>query len=766
MSEAESKLKNEIQRIYVGGISPPMLTVEMVQSRLIKTLSETIDIVSFDSSKSKTNLWGEDTQRFFFMTAKLKDTENGNQHKSALDAVAKLFNNVKWKGCTLKVEKARLHILDRLKLEREQLEYDRVTTSINTNESSIQAMNHQNDEHTELIQTKKLKRHLRIRRRFGEEAYVVDTKPIEAKNQKELHLSLKKQREKLSKHIDLLLLSKKKKKDEWAKESLKQESNVSLQSKVFLNRAVHIHFDEDNIGHSSVAHNILNEEFEHHPTVSDHDSDSTGSVSSSSDSDDIDERNEENERGYAWSDEDSSEDSKSKMDRKRNDLHPRILNDDESISSEESNQSKDIHESDDGYVWSDSEDESSDDGKNNNGMKEYDYNTTKHDDLDEFAAFFNEDIEDSSPFDSTSFNEENLLNQEATVDLGKDVKSNLNIMSQLFPDMATKVPISFTNEGEKKQPQNLVGLDSFGIIQRYDPFADSTTNHEHDSEQINSILIKDPPIKFENDLQEFQGDVGSDDTSSSSDSGGSNSNDVNKNDDENDENQSNQMDSTDNSTDNSTVDSRDRLGSDLQRRNDASQKDPMTKPANMAQIYEQKKLENIFQQDKTSGGTTTFSMSSLFQTELENKNTSAITQPSNGGFSFSFQPNKDDNRHITDSDSAAPNIVKESAELDSEVSASLVESSVDPDQSLEPVIKLKKRRGISFSKQELDQYFNDFFNLNEGIDTVAEHLQNTKSPSYLKSQDKWQEQRKSLTSDWKRKHKFAVAQRKKKFRYR
>lgn len=760
MPVEESKIENEVQRIYVGGMAPPSLTVEMVQSRLIKTLSETIDIISFDASKPKTNLWGEDTQRFFFMTAKLKNTESGSQHMSALDAVAKLYNNVKWKGCTLKVEKARLHILDRLKEEREQLKYEREHCLIHRNEPNLQVLN-ENDENTESTQIKKLKRHLRIRRRFGEEAYVVDTKPIEAKDQKELHLSLKKQREKFSKHMDLLLLSKKRKKDDWARESLKQETNVALQSKVFLNRGVHIHFGESNMDQNYMTHTMLNKEVDLQPTVSDHNSDSTGSVSSSTDSDsnvDIDETKEEKDSGYAWSDEDSSEESASKIDRNRNDPHPSISNDEESISSEESNQSEDSRESDKGYIWSDSENENSDNEKNDAAMKQYDYSMTKHDDLDEFAAFFNDDVDDSSPITNTTYNEEIHMNQEEKIDLSEDVKSNLSVIAKLFPDLVTKTPVSFTSEGEKRQPQNSMGLDSFGIIQRYDPLADSASNHENVSEQVKSDLMKESYDNSGNELEEFQDDEKKEDNSSSSESSGSEesiSNDGDENDDE-------QFSKQKNSTDDAIA----RSASELPHKShDESQKDSKPKPVPMGQIYEQKKLENIFQQDRTSGGTTAFTMSSLFQTELQNNSASSIPQDGKTGFSFSFEPIKDNDHNDAISENASSSIVEETPVIDTNVPISLVESSVDPGNSA-PKINLKKRRGMSFSEHEIDAYVHDFFNLNDGVELVAEHLQNMKSSSYLKSQDEWQEKRKSLTSDWKRKHKFAVAQRKKKFRYR
>jgi hypothetical protein len=763
MAKDESKEDNEIQRIYVGGIAPPLLTVEMVQSRLIKTLSEAIDIISFDASKSKTNLWGEDTQTFFFMTAKLKNIENGRRYDSALDAVAKLYNNVKWKNCTLKVEKARLHILDRLKLEREQLQHERDKNLINTNESSIQILdgNHDNSDATH---TKKLKRHLRIRRRFGEEAYVVDTKPIEANNQKELHLSLKKHREKLTKHIDLLHLSKKKKKDQWAKDSLKQESNVSLQSKVFLNRAVHIHFDESNIDHNYMTHKLFDEKVERQPTVSDNNSDSTGSVSSRSDSDDdIDETKEEEGKIYAWSDEDSSEDSVRSTDNNEKDLYPSIPNDEESISSEESNPSEDTRGSDKGYMWSDSDDESSGEEKMNNTTKEYDYNKTKHDDLDEFAAFFNDEADDSSPHDNTSHYDDSEMAKEAAIDLGDDVKSNLVIVAKLFPEIATKVPISFTSEGEKRQSQNTVGLDSFGIIQRYDPFSESIANHDHDTEQDNSDLKYEP-----NQAKVLQDDDEKDHSSPSESSVSEESGSDDDDDDGDDDNDNDDRDVKDSKgNDIMTVnDSMPCLPTEQHQKGDEPQKDSGTKPVMMEHIYEQKKLENIFQQDRTSVGTTAFSMSSLFQTEIGNHGASALSQGANGGFSFSFEPGQDDSQNANSSDIVEPNVIQETAVKDVELPASLIEVSADQLDSTAPVLNLKKRRGMTFSEQELDAYVNDFFQFNEGIDLVTEHLQNMKSSMYLKSQDEWHEQRKSLTSDWKRKHKFAVAQRKKKFRYR
>jgi len=253
-----------MERIYVGGIEPPRLTVQTVMSRINSALNDDFEIIR-DDGKSITPKH-EDNDSFFFLTARSKsdrqdvsnisDGENESENAlcrekmTAFDILKKKFHNVKWRGCTLRVEMARLHFLERLEIERKE----RLTKEENLNKNLI----HSDVEETPLIKSQiKIPRQLKIRKKHGEEAYAVDTKPlvVEDGNWKELRQVFQKQRLKRAKHFQASVAFRRlgKKKMEagidstWSKGEALWGKNVedikSMNSKVFLNRAVHLRFD-------------------------------------------------------------------------------------------------------------------------------------------------------------------------------------------------------------------------------------------------------------------------------------------------------------------------------------------------------------------------------------------------------------------------------------------------------------------------------------------------------------------------------------------
>ena len=91
------------ERIYIGGLDPPRLTALEVASHL--------DSIAGVQIRSKYLV--SDDKTFFFINAV---TEEG----SALEKIAKQYNNVTWKQCKLVVQAARPHLLERLALEQLQ----------------------------------------------------------------------------------------------------------------------------------------------------------------------------------------------------------------------------------------------------------------------------------------------------------------------------------------------------------------------------------------------------------------------------------------------------------------------------------------------------------------------------------------------------------------------------------------------------------------------------------------------------------------------
>lgn len=152
---------NEIQaeRIYIGGLDPDQLSVAQVLERL-KEIKD-VCIVSAEDCSQKTNHPGT----FFFVSAKSLDTS-----KSALQILVSRYNNVKWRGCRIKVESSKPHILERYAAERaerqKKLETPQVVILIN-----------QDPVPEPEPKPCKLPRELRIRKKPGDEVTPVDTKP-------------------------------------------------------------------------------------------------------------------------------------------------------------------------------------------------------------------------------------------------------------------------------------------------------------------------------------------------------------------------------------------------------------------------------------------------------------------------------------------------------------------------------------------------------------------------------------------------------------
>eukprot|EP00522_Entomoneis_paludosa_P016673 CAMPEP_0172455524 /NCGR_PEP_ID=MMETSP1065-20121228/12108_1 /TAXON_ID=265537 /ORGANISM="Amphiprora paludosa, Strain CCMP125" /LENGTH=832 /DNA_ID=CAMNT_0013207987 /DNA_START=64 /DNA_END=2562 /DNA_ORIENTATION=+ len=110
-------IQEETERIYVGGMDPRLLSVKDVYHRLEGELKSSsgweLDQVHmgscyFQVNARKQKSRGEDTG----------SESEASPSNSALEQARSLFHNVKWKGCKLRVEKAQPHFLERLAQEQ------------------------------------------------------------------------------------------------------------------------------------------------------------------------------------------------------------------------------------------------------------------------------------------------------------------------------------------------------------------------------------------------------------------------------------------------------------------------------------------------------------------------------------------------------------------------------------------------------------------------------------------------------------------------
>ncbi|GAX18923.1 hypothetical protein FisN_8Hh141 [Fistulifera solaris] len=237
----------EVERIYVGGVDPPRLTVEEVMHRMAADVKDKVELQDMCLSSIYCH----------FNAISLQPGV------SALETIRKLYNNVKWKGCKLKVEAAKPHYLDRLAKERaERLAFTA-------------------EEETELPEPVPIPRHLKIRRGYGEESWKVDTKPCEVSDWS----TFRKMRTRL--------IGKQAK--------TREKKNKTVNSSAW-NRAVLLRFKETDDSFSRpLSHpaSLDVSESDEENEVSDTDSSSTSSNSSSKENN---VRESKSNGGYVWSD--------------------------------------------------------------------------------------------------------------------------------------------------------------------------------------------------------------------------------------------------------------------------------------------------------------------------------------------------------------------------------------------------------------------------------------------------------------------------------
>ena len=723
---------NEAQRIYVGGLDPSRgLTVELVASRLRAVKDVEITSINDVAIKHrgdancpssepiynpKHRVIDEDgdlvdTRKFFYIEAR----STGASSTSALDLLAKQYHNTKWKGCSLRVEEAKPHFLKRLEQEREEREAKAaavaaaVSAEIKEAEAEAQAKEEDGSVDEELEGANKEiknKRRLRIRQRFGAEAFLVDTHPrqLQLGNGSEegwndfafLRKKMINKRESQRKN---LIERRKQERRSWAggkgNLTVPQESN-DLRSLIFLNRGIHIRFD------SVEATDLVSDD---NSDVSKGDtedvtaSDESSSVlsSSSSDSDESSISGDDQQKAYMWSDDEDEDDS--------------IANahDDKNTSTE----SGEVEVRNEG---ADTDDESIDKRlskptRTNNLRAGAEY--TKAVVADEFAFGADDFDFDPSNDDTESVHADNLAFDESMdIGLEDDISSNINILSKLFPgDHFDSKPLANANDGgtsngsgDAKEKQKFAAGQ---IMQRYDPTKDTDKRFEKVETKI---------IQPEKEIEE----------------------------DKPDEEQSEEPSPAEDASVSS--ESSESLSAEEEEEKTAA-KTSETPPTNAVMeeskedVYEQDELENVFKQSRqetitsAAGG---FSFGFQVPTEATSEKNNQSTSTFSFGFNVSDEP-KVDEEPTTD----VPPVTLE-------------EAVVAVEEKKATATKQVKRVGLTFPEKDLDDYEDLFFSLNEGphmlkdLDAMKQDEEN---------QNLWQKEREQLTSDWKRKQKSAQSRR-------
>ena len=704
------------ERIYIGGLNPPRLSGRDILRRL-----KSIDTVEINSSSiakedddaSENDYFESGGKPYLHITATSKD-----ESISALSIIQKQYHNVKWKGCKLVVELAKPHFLDRLQQERIDREKRKAE------EAAMKTIPKELETSTTLEEFSRIPRRLRVRKKHGDTAVHIDTKPWTVETWSRFHKARTKLKQREEKHNANLM----------AKSSRDEHFSPSGP---LMHRAVHIRFATEDSSSTIANH-------DRYPSEKDDDvggvissDDSSSSSSSLSDSDSDSESSNESAAGkgaqpsknqtpekYEWSSDDDSDSDDSETPKA-------TVNFDSKDNPDEGEAKKEI------YHWSTDDDSSSDEDGDHT---KFSFPSREKQQLklvsanQEFAAGFgdtpfDEDEGKDSGDDENSYDYERGATENFESDLVGDVSSNLNILSSIFPDMAKTKPMNPDSEdkstnddegtsamsGTKKHNSNL------GFMPRFDPSAKSSEQYIVEDEQ-----------------PEEEPDLPSEDKS------------------DEDEMSEEESDSDD----------------EKEEENDTKKKLP-----NVSTVYEQDKLENVFksardawtadQNPATASGNAendskpsekTSSFSFGFNLD-DNKSEDAKKQETNesssanNAFSFGFnlpEPETQEKSTVPAGNDDATTEHKDSTDTQTGALASSTNDSDDESQAEDDV---PRHRGLTLPDEDLRKYVDNFFGCNDG----ARIMQNPQDfMNDEKERAEWNSERQTLTLDWKRKRKYAV----------
>ena len=759
-NDEENKEKERRERIYVGGLDPSRgLTVELVAARLLAV--EDVEILSInDVATSNGNHFQTfkrtgDTRNFFFLDA--RTTAAGSSELSALDILAKLYHKVKWKGCQIRVERAQPPFLTRLENER-RLRVNRLV-SVGVLDATTSRSSPTNEEERERGVEQKvvnIRRSLRIRKRFGEEAFHVDTRPrsLEMSHHDRkgwdmfasLHTRMDNKRQTQTRK---LFERRKAERKLWASgkgSKRNSEEGDNLNSLSFLNRSIHIRFGDQDYCRDNASEKELQ------PKAADSEQSGTSSSTSSG-------TDEASEGTYVWSDDDSA-----------NGID----------SGEESDEQQKLFDKGDDYTKHNESEirptiASGKGGKDIIDGLEY----TKGITMDEFSGGLESpreiDLVQTNLKDGdvlTTTGSESPLSDHCLED---DIRSNIDVLSALFPEehfekkpLAAPITDGIDDNGTKDSASTgIPNSTSFGagiIMQRYDPTKESDKGFEVPYTDGKTKTLQGKELIGRDKNEKLSVASGSSDEGSSS-SGKVQSNSEAKPSDETggdesktisngggtiietkyfhdqaklkdtvkqagmqDEVPRNQLPCSSSisctETEYKKAISAAGEGNDVGS-NDSGNGDNICGSAN---VYEQDKLEGVFKRAKKAS-----------------ESNAGDSAPFSFGFGLSNVA-KDDND---------PNPPQEFPEKNNEdVEPKSIDaiqfSGTDPPKKQQP--KRKRRTGITFPESELSVYEELFFSLNEGP-KILKDLDAMKTDN--DSQECWQKERLVLTADWKRKQKSA-----------
>jgi hypothetical protein len=367
--------KMTVERVYIGGLDPSRLTAQEIMDRLQTDVQNQVELREISVSKGSVSYC-------HFGAVSLQND------RTALEILRKLYNNVKWKGCKIKVEEAKPHFLERL--AKQHQERDAPTQQANATEAGI------------------IPRHLKIRKGHGEESWKVDTKPCKVKDWS----AFSKMRQKLL----LKKQQQQEKEQELLKKQKQQQSDPTTLKGAYWNRAVHLRFDED-----AALANLQ--------------SPSSNCTIESSSSSSSEEEQPRSKSGYIWSD-DSDDDSSSASEKAK----PRATRQAYEWSDDDDESSKDG--SVQGPVNPITQQVIPDEGSKP-------WQKLVH---DEFAdGIHDEDGNDvaSAPGSETANGEDPGENG---VEMQLDVQANLKLLGELFPELAGRKAVPIKEKEVKTVP--------------------------------------------------------------------------------------------------------------------------------------------------------------------------------------------------------------------------------------------------------------------------------------------------------------------------
>ena len=172
---------NNLQRIYIGGIDVDRLPIHQVTQRVRSSIhhDDDDDIHNNEAIQIDVPRGGEIGGYFFVSVGE----EDGRE-------LIQKYNNVKWRGCRLKVEFAKKSFLERLEEEREDRKAVTMVLLKSSNDVNANVNVKEEDENKEQEEALQLQpstvvpslpRNLKIRHKYGAERMKVDTKPLEVR---------------------------------------------------------------------------------------------------------------------------------------------------------------------------------------------------------------------------------------------------------------------------------------------------------------------------------------------------------------------------------------------------------------------------------------------------------------------------------------------------------------------------------------------------------------------------------------------------------